>query len=513
MGSDPLLLGLDIGTSGAKALLINAAGAVVTSAINTYPMATPRPLWAEQDPRDWWRAAVASIREVLRGVEPGRVVGVGLTGQMHGLVLLDNQGEVLRPCILWNDQRTAAQCRWITERVGARRLIDLIGNPVLPGFTAPKILWVRENEPAVYRRIARALLPKDYCRHRLTGVYATEVSDASGTALLNVRERRWSEEMLAALEIPRHWLPECFESIVPSARISDTAARETGLVAGTPVVGGAGDQAAQAVGSGIVREGLVSATLGTSGVVFAASTSYRVEPDGLLHAFCHAIPGRWHLMGVMLSAAGSFRWFRDALGQAEVAEAQAHGVDVYDLLTAQAAEAPAGCEGLIFLPYLSGERTPHPDPDARGVYFGLTLRHRKPHLIRAVLEGVAYGLRDSLELMRRLGLAIDEVRVSGGGARSSLWRQILADVFRADLVQVNVTEGAAYGAALLAGVGAGLYTDVDAACAQTVQVVDRIGPTDSAARYADYYPIYRALYPALAEQFRAVSQVTARYLD
>lgn len=511
MAQNAYLLGIDVGTSGIKALLLNEAGNVVASATSDYPMSTPRPLWTEQNPDDWWRAATLSIRQVLQGVDPNYVVGIGLTGQMHGLVALDATGNVVRPCIMWNDQRTSAQCAAITLKVGERRLLDLIGNPVLPGFTAPKILWVRENEPDLYARIARVLLPKDYLRYRLTGAFATEVSDASGTALFDVRHRRWSAEVLDALQIPREWLPDCFESPIVSTRVSKQAAEETGLAEGTPVVGGGGDQAAQAVGSGIVSEGIVSATLGTSGVVFASSESYRQEPEGRLHAFCHALPSSWHLMGVMLSAAGSFRWFRDALGQAELAEARATNADVYELLTGEAASAPAGCEGLIFLPYLTGERTPYPDPDARGVYFGLTLRHRKAHLIRAVLEGVAYGLRDSLDLMRALGLKISQVRASGGGARSRLWRQILADVFDSEIVLVNVTEGAAYGAALLAGVGAGLYRDVHDACAQTIRVTDRVEPSENARIYADYYPIYRALYPALAQQFKSVSAVASQH--
>jgi len=510
MASDTLLLGFDVGTTGGKALLIDADGRVLASATTGYPLATPRPLWSEQDPSDWWTAAVTSIRQVLHGVDARRVAAVGLTGQMHGLVLLDARGTVLRPCIMWNDQRTGAQCAEITRRIGERRLIELIGNPVLPGFTAPKIAWVRAHEPEVYTRIVHVLLPKDYLRYRLTGAFATEVSDASGTALFDVRHRRWSEEMLAALEIPRDWLPECHESVVPSARISPEAAAETGLPAGVPVVGGGGDQAAQAVGCGVTGEGIISVTLGTSGVVFAASESYRADPDGRLHAFCHAIPDRWHLMGVMLSAAGSFRWFRDALGQEEVARARAEGRDVYDVLTDEAAAAPAGCEGLVFLPYLTGERTPHPDPAARGVFFGLTLRHRKPHLIRAVLEGVAYGLRDSLELMRALGLRVDQVRASGGGARSALWRQILADALESEIALVNVTEGAAYGAALLAGVGAGVFASVEEACARTVRVVERVAPGPAAAVYREYYRVYQDLYPALAPQFRAVSEIAAR---
>jgi xylulokinase len=508
------LLGIDVGTSGSKAILIGADGAVKASATTEYPLYTPQPLWAEQNPSDWWTATVTSIKQVLQqgGVAAADVAGVGLTGQMHGLVLLDAQGEVLRPCIMWNDQRTAAQCAAITEKVGLDNVLRLTGNPILPGFTAPKIVWVREHEPQVYARVAKVLLPKDYARYRLTGGFFGEVSDASGTSMFDVGQRQWSSEMLQALEVPREWLPEVTESPVVSARVSAQAAAETGLLEGTPVVGGGGDQAAQAVGTGIIAEGVVSATLGTSGVVFAASDSYRVEPEGRLHAFCHAVPGMWHLMGVMLSAAGSFRWYRDTLGEVERAQEKETGRDAYDILTGAAAEVAPGCEGLIFLPYLTGERTPYPDPNARGVFFGLTLRHGKAHMTRAVLEGVSYGLLDSLELMRALGLSIEQVRASGGGARSSLWRQILADVFNAEIVTVNVTEGAAYGAALLAGVGAEVYDSVSAACAAAIQLTGQTEPGPAVSIYADYYPHYRALYPALAPEFAAIAEVVSRHL-
>jgi len=508
------LLGIDVGTTGSKALLVDAYGVVQTSATTEYPMVTPQPLWAEQNPNDWWAATITSIHQVLAksGVQPDQVIGIGLTGQMHGLVLLDAQGEVLRPCIMWNDQRTAAQCAAITRQVGAENVLRLTGNPILPGFTAPKIAWVREHEPDVYARAAKVLLPKDYARYRLTGTFFSEVSDASGTSLFDVGRRAWSEDMLRALDVPRDWLPEVIESPVVSARVSAEAARQTGLLAGTPVVGGAGDQAAQAVGTGIIAEGLVSATLGTSGVVFAASNTYRVEPEGKLHAFCHAVPGMWHLMGVMLSAAGSLRWYRDALGDSERMQAEETGRDAYDLLTEAAAEIPPGCEGLLFLPYLTGERTPYPDPNARGVFFGLTLRHGKAHMTRAVLEGVTYGLRDSLELMRALGLSIQQVRASGGGARSPLWRHMLADVFDTQIVTVKVTEGAAYGAALLAGVGAGVYTDVGEACETAVQVTGCTEPGPHISVYADYYPRYQALYPALASEFQAMAQVVSQHL-
>ncbi len=506
------LLGIDVGTSGVKALLIDEGGTVRASATVEHPLSTPRPLWAEQDPESWWRGTVESVRRVLAAgdIDPCDLAGIGLTGQMHGLVLLDSAGEVLRPAILWNDQRTGPQCEAVTQKAGAERILELTGNPVLPGFTAPKIAWVRENEPEVFRRVNRVLLPKDYIRYRLTGEFFTEVSDASGTSLLDVAGRKWSEEMLTAFDVPREWLPEVTESPVISARVHREAASATGLREGTPVAGGGGDQAAQAVGAGIVEEGIVSATLGTSGVVFAASRQYRVEPEGRLHAFCHAVPGMWHLMGVMLSAAGSFRWYRDVLGEAETERAAQERRDPYDLLTEAAAGVEAGCEGLLFLPYLTGERTPHPDPNARGVFFGLTLRHQKAHLTRAVLEGVTYGLRDSLELMKGLGIRTDQVRASGGGARSAFWRQLLADNFHSEIVSPGIEEGAAYGTALLAGVGAGVYPDVPDACAAALSLSGKTEPGPDAAVYDTWYPHYRALYPVLAPQFRAIAATVAR---
>jgi xylulokinase len=504
------LLGIDVSTTATKALLIDEGGSVIAVAATEYPFETPRPLWSEQGAGLFWDGTVKSIRAVLAesGVAAEDIAGVGLTGQMHGMCALDAAGEPVRPCILWNDQRTAGQCAEITRRVGADRVLQLTGNPVLTGFTAPKILWLAQNEPERYRLVRHILLPKDYARYRLTGEFFTEVSDASGTSLFDVGRRCWSDEMLMALSIPKDWMPEVTESPVPSARISPAAAAATGLIAGTPVIGGGGDQAAQAVGTGIIQEGVVSVTVGTSGVVFAQSDVYRVEPEGRLHAFCHAAPGKWHLMGVMLSAAGSFRWYRDALGQHEKWQAGQTGQDVYDILTAQAAQAPAGSEGLLFLPYLTGERTPYPDPHARGAFIGMTVRHDKAHLTRAVLEGVSYGLRDSLELMRALGIVSTQVRVSGGGARSPLWRQILADVFNTEIATVNVTEGAAFGAALLAGVGSGLYSSVAAACGQTIRVSGSTTPSAAAEVYEAYYPRYRALYPLLAGEFAALARLS-----
>jgi xylulokinase len=501
-------LGLDVSTTGAKALIIDEEGCVLASHTTEYPLSTPKPLWSEQDPADWWQGAVASIKAALSraNLAGDAISAVGLTGQMHGLVMLDKSNHVLRPAILWNDQRTGAQCAEITAKVGGLdRLLALTGNQVLPGFTAPKIVWVRENEPQIFDQTTHILLPKDYVRFCLTGEYATEVSDASGMSLLDVANRRWSDEMLTALDIPRQWLPVCTESDVVSGRISASAAKTSGLKEGTPVVGGGGDQAAQAVGSGIVRAGVISVTSGTSGVVFAHSDHYAAEAQGRLHAFCHAVPGKWHYMGVMLSAGGSFRWLRDAIGDVEKTAAQLINIDPYELLTQEAALAPVGSEGLLFLPYLTGERTPHPDPQARGAFVGLTLRHSKAHLIRAVLEGVSFGLRDSLELIKELGVPIDQVRASGGGARSAVWRQIQADVFGAELVLVNVTEGAAFGAALLAGVGAGTFNSVAEAVTATIKITDRTAPLPgNAATYDRLYPSYRALYPALKDTFHSL---------
>jgi xylulokinase len=503
------LLGIDVSTTGAKALLIDEHGDVVTSHTTEYPLSTPKPLWSEQDPADWWQGVCVSIKAALNKANlSGEHVGaIGLTGQMHGLVMLDGSDQVLRPAILWNDQRTGPQCAWITEKVGGLdRLLQLTGNPVLPGFTAPKIVWVRDNEPEVYARTTHILLPKDYVRLCLTGEFATEVSDASGMSLLDVAQRRWSKEMLDALDIPIGWLPTCTESDQVSGRIHASAAQATGLKVGTPVVGGGGDQAAQAVGSGIVKAGVISVTSGTSGVVFAHSDKYAFEAQGRLHAFCHAVPGKWHYMGVMLSAGGSFRWLRDSVGDLEKTVARLTGDDPYDLLTREAALAPVGSEGLIFLPYLTGERTPYPDPNARGAFVGLTVRHGKRHLVRAVLEGVSFGLRDSLELIKGLGVPIEQVRASGGGARSAVWRQIQADVFGTELVLVNVTEGAAYGAALLAGVGAGVYQSVDEAVTATVHITDRTTPiSDNVKQYEKLYPIYRGLYPALRDSFHMLA--------
>ncbi|MEP0847909.1 MAG: xylulokinase [Phycisphaerae bacterium] len=495
MGPTDLLLGIDVGTSSVKLTLPDAEGRLVAEQTRAYAVDSPRPLWSEQDPASWWQGVCAGLRALWHEDESRRerVAAIGLTGQMHGLVLLDARGAVVRPCILWNDQRTAAECREITARVGPQRVIELTGNPVLAGFTAPKIAWVRKHEPENFSRVAHILLPKDYVRYRLSGEFASDVSDASGTSLFDVAGRRWSDTMIDALELPRDWLPPVSESVTPCAKVSREAAGETGLRPETPIVAGAGDQAAQAVGTGIISPGDMSVTLGTSGVVFAVTDAYRPEPQGRLHAFCHAVPGVWHVMGVMLAAGGSVEWLCGVLG---VSAAE---------LSRLAQEAPAGAEGLLFLPYLSGERTPHADPLARGAFIGLTARHARAHLARAVLEGVCFGLRDSLELVRGLGVQAERIRVSGGGAQSALWRQTLADVLATEIATVGTSAGASFGAALLAGVGGGVFASPAEAVARAVHEGERVRPGPAARRYAAGHARYAAQYPLLRDEFAALA--------
>lgn len=506
------LLGIDIGTSGTKTLLINASkeGAVVASATKTYPLYTPKPLWAEQEPEDWWQATIASVREVIQesGIDPRHIKGIGLSGQMHGSVFLDKDNSVIRPAILWCDQRTQTECDWIMDTVGRERIVELISNPVLTGFTAGKIIWLRNNEPELYKQVAKVLLPKDYIRLRLTGEFATEVSDASGTALFNVAKREWAYEMLDAIDIPSDWMPKAYESPEVSGRISAEAAALTGLTAGTPVVGGGGDQAAGAVGNGIVEPGIISSTVGTSGVVFAFADKPVVDPKLRVHTFCHAVPDKWHVMGVMLSAGGSLRWYRDTFADTEIAVAKALDRDPYDMMCAEAAKAPAGSEGLIFLPYLTGERTPYSDPHARGVFFGITLRSDRAHFVRAVLEGVAYGLRDSFSILDEMGVPVTQVRASGGGARSEVWRRIQANVIGHDHVTINIDEGPALGVALLAGVGTGVYPSVADACRSVIKVANTT-KTDPATKkiYDGFYPVYQSLYQSVKGQFAGVSKL------
>lgn len=507
-------LGIDIGTTGTRAIAVNETGKLLASAIAEYPCDFPKPGWAEQDPDLWWSATVATVRDVLAQahLKPADVAGIGLSGQMHGSVFLDENGHVLRKALLWNDQRTAAECAEIEQRAGGREaLIDMVANPALTGFTAPKILWVRKHEPSIWDKVRQVLLPKDYIRYRLSGTYATEVSDASGTLLLDVANRRWSDALLSKLDLDAALLPQCYESPEVSASVSEIGSEATGLLRGTPIVGGGGDQPAGAVGNGVVRAGVVSATLGTSGVMFAHLAELGRDPLGRLQRFCHSVPGAYCAFGCVLAAGGSFQWVRDELGDVEVAAAPARGVSAYDLLCEEAALAAPGCEGLFFLPYLTGERTPHFDPNARGGWIGLTVRHGRSDLLRSVLEGVTYAMRDSLELVKEAGARVDEIRLSGGGARGKLWRQMQADVYGQDVCTINASEGPAFGVALLAQVGTGAFSSVPEACDAAIQVA---GTTHvnakAAATYARAYPIYRQLYQDLKETFGKMASLSAK---
>ncbi len=506
----PYLLGIDIGTSGTKTVLFNLKGNAAASSIFEYPMYQPKTGWAEQDPNDWWNAVVKSIKDVIRksGIRPADVKGIGLSGQMHGLVLLDKNNKVLRPSIIWCDQRTGRECEEITSRIGAKRLIEITANPALTGFTASKVMWVKKNEPQIYDKTAHILLPKDYIRFMLTGEYATEVSDASGMQFMNIAERNWSSEVLSKLDIDPALLAKVYESIEISGKINKSASELTGLMEGTPVAGGAGDQAAGAVGNGIVRSGVVSATIGTSGVVFAYTDKVIIDPLGRVHTFCHAVPNTWHIMGVTQGAGLSLKWFRDNFCQSEKEAAAQMGIDPYELLNREAALVPPGCEGLIYLPYLMGERTPHLDPNAKGVFFGLTARHTRRDMLRAVMEGVTYSLLDCMEIIRGMKIQVDEVRASGGGGRSLLWRQMLSDMFGIGVMTVSSTEGPALGVALLAGVGAGIYKNVPQACETAIQTVSQQQPNEAnSMTYLKYYRIYQDLYKSLREQYKTLDRV------
>ena len=485
------VLGIDVGTSGSRALILGEDGRLLGSATADHAaFASPQTAWAEQDPADWWRACQAAVRAAMSssGAAADAITGVGLSGQMHGAVLLDEAGAVLRPSIIWCDQRTEAECRWLDEHVGRERLLQYTSNPALTNFTLTKLLWVRTHEPDVWRRVRHLLLPKDYIRFRLSGEHAIDVADASGTLMLDVAHRRWSAEMLAAAEIDERLLPSVFESPAVCARVSREAAALTGIPAGTPIVAGAGDQAAGAVGMGITRPGAVSATIGTSGVVFAATDRPATDPRGRLHTFCHAIPGRWHVMGVTQAAGLSLRWLRDRVGAGAS----------YDDLTREAAAVPPGADGVLWAPYLMGERTPHCDPNTRAALVGLAANHGRGHLTRAVMEGVAFSLRDTFSIFSELRVPVDSVRLGGGGARSPLWRQIQANVYGSAVDTVKVDEGAAYGAAILAGVGVGLWSTVDAACDALVRRADVTEPQpDAAGLMKARYEAYIRIYPAL----------------
>jgi xylulokinase len=492
------VLGIDVGTGGTRAVLIDAQGRVISSATAEHaPMSSPHIGWAEQSPEDWWRAACEATKACLAKSPAAarEVSGIGLTGQMHGLVLLDAQDQVVRPALLWCDQRTEEECREITQKVGLQRLIELTANPALTGFTLPKIWWVQRHEPQLWARVRSLMLPKDYIRFRLTGERATDVADASGTLMFDVVNRVWSKPILKVSRVDESLLPKVFESPEISGRVNEEGARLAGLRPGIPVVAGAGDQAAGAVGMGIVKPGAVSATIGTSGVVFAATSKPVLEPKGRIHTFCHAIPNRWHVMGVTQGAGLSLRWFRDQFGAGKD-----DGRDPYKRLADEATKTPAGADGLLWAPYLMGERTPHLDPNARGALVGITAQHTRAHVIRAILEGVAFSLRDSLTLFREIGVPIQSIRLGGGGARSALWQQIQADVYGMPVGLVEADEGAAYGAALLAAVGVGTWPSVEAACETAVRVAKRVQPDPKSVTLMDrQYAQYRRLYPVLKE--------------
>lgn len=504
------LIGVDLGTSGTKTVLFDEKGNVIASKTIEYPLYQAKNGWAEQEPSDWWNAALETIKCVVdnSGVSNQDIAGVGISGQMHGLVMLDKNGEVLRRSIIWCDQRTAAECQEITEKVGAERLIEITANPALTGFTASKILWVRNNQPEIYEKCAHILLPKDYVRYKLTGDFATEVSDASGMQLLDIPNRCWSEEVCNKLDIDMALLPKVYESCEVTGVISEEAAALTGLKAGTIVVGGAGDNAAAAVGTGVVEDGKAFTTIGTSGVVFAHTDKITIDPKGRVHTFCCAVPGAWHVMGVTQAAGLSLKWFRDNFCQSEIEAAKGMGVDPYYIMDKQAELSPIGCNKLLYLPYLMGERTPHLDPDCRGVFFGLSAIHTKYDMLRAVMEGVTFSQRDSVEVLRSMGTQIKEMLACGGGGSSKLWRQMLADTYNCPVRTLASKEGPALGVAILAAVGAGIYSSVQEACRAVVKVNPAQEPIEeNVPVYESCYRIYKSLYPALKDCYKDLASL------
>ncbi|WAM35752.1 xylulokinase [Caldicellulosiruptor acetigenus] len=497
-------IGIDVGTSGTKTILIDSKGKILASATFEYPLYQPQIGWAEQNPEDWWDASVKGIKAVLEKskVDPKEVKAVGLTGQMHGLVMLDKNCNVIRPSIIWCDQRTAKECDEITEKVGKERLVEITANPALTGFTASKILWVRNNEPQNYEKVYKILLPKDYIRFKLTGEFATDVSDASGMQLLDVKNRCWSDEVLEKLEIDKGLLGKVYESPEVTGKVSRQASELTGLCEGTLVVAGGGDQAAGAVGNGIVKTGVISSTIGSSGVVFAHLDEFKIDPQGRVHTFCHAVPGKWHVMGVTQGAGLSLKWFRDNFAHIEKAAFEFIDKDPYILMDQEAELANPGADGLVFLPYLMGERTPILDPYAKGIFFGITAKHTRREFIRAVMEGVVFSLKNCLDILYEMGIEVKEVRVSGGGAKSKLWRQMQADIFEMDVWTLNSKEGPAFGAAILAAVGAGEYQKVEEACDTMIQKVDSCSPNEKLFEiYRKTYKLYNSIYPRVKDLF------------
>jgi len=505
------LLGIDVGTTSTRTIIINEDGRLISSSTKEYKMYTPKPGWAEQDPDDWWNAVVYTIKDAVEksNISPGKISCMGLTGQMHGSVFVDNNGKVIRPAILWCDQRTQKQCDEIYDIFGYKNFIKLSYNKALTGFTAPKILWLKEVEPENYKKVAKILLPKDYIRYKLSGIYATEVSDASGTILMNIATRNWSDEILDGLNIDKGLLPSIHESTHISSKISELASKFTGLTKGLPIAGGGGDQAVGAVGSGIVKEGLISDYIGTSGVVFAHSDKPVFDSLGRLHSFCHAVPGKWHLMGVTLSAAGSLKWYNDNFGPSGKISKTYPDKEEYELLNKQAENIPAGSNGLLFLPYLSGERTPYADPYARGVFFGISYLHGQDHFVRSIMEGVAFSQFDCLSLMKEIGIISSKIVLYGGGAKSKIWRQIISDIFSTKIVTLNIEEGPAYGAALIAGAGCGIYKSVEEACDRVIKEVNKNNPIEeNVLKYNELYKIYNSLYKNLKDDFKKIDSIS-----
>jgi len=493
-------IGIDASTTATKALLIDQEGKVVGVALQEYPYETPEPLWSEQSPSLWWDAAKTSIRHVISetGIKGDEIAGIGLTGQMHGLVLLDEDGEVLRPAILWNDQRTGPQCDAIRKQMGKENFIRISGNNPVTSFTLPKILWVQEHEPEIWEKTRQILLPKDYARYKLTGDYAMDRGGGSGTILFNVSKRDWSNQLLETFNIPPEYLPKTYEGTEQTSVVSDQVADELGIKSGIPLFGGGGDQQASAVGTGAVREGIVSISLGTSGVIFATTDNPFIDTEGRMDTFCHSVPNKWNLMGVMLSAGGSLRWYRDTYYKDSSYDDLLLGIDSIE----------PGSEGVYFLPYLTGERTPYADPNARGAFIGMTVRHNEKHLTRSVIEGISFGLRDCFELIRTAGVKkIEQVRVTGGGAKSPIWRQILADILDSEIVTVNTIEGTAYGAALCALVGSGEFDSLEQACDLAVKVVDSTTPGENVLAYDQVYEVFHDLYPTLKNTFTRIAEL------
>ena len=503
------LLGIDIGTSGTKTVLFDQSGHAVASSTKEYPLYQPQMGWAEQDPLDWWDAVCETIKDIIykQNIAPQEIKGIGLSGQMHGLVMLDKDGHVIRKSIIWCDQRTERECVEMTERVGHKRLMDITANPALTGFTASKILWVRNNEPQNYEKCRKILLPKDYIRYKLTGEFATEVSDASGMQLLDISQRKWSSEILNKLEIPKEYLADVYESVVVTGRVHKKAAEITGLMVNTPVVGGAGDQAAGGIGNGIIKEGLVSTMIGTSGVVFAHLDRPMIDSRGRVHTFCHAVPGAWHVMGVTQGAGLSLKWFRDNFFLGEIGVAKFMDIDPYILMTKQAECTPAGSRGVIYLPYLMGERSPHLNPKAKGVFFGITASHTRNDMLRAVMEGVAYSLTDCMDIIKDMGITPNQVMASGGGGKSKLWRQMQADMFNSTICTNKSSEGGALGVALLAGVGSGIYKNIDEACQIAINIEEKQEPIASHVKvYQRCHKLYQKLYDDLKGSFEFFEQ-------